>query len=113
MPTGAESSESATALWRRRKILLFFKVPIELGVVLLAFITLMYVQHVFSLMPLYLSGEISSRPDAEEAFISSATWSAIHIAVLALWLHLWLRHRKSLRRSKWLAEAISQSAGRR
>lgn len=108
MSTGAESSESETALRRRRRILLVFKFPIELGLVLLLFIMLMYVQHVFSLMPLYLSGEISSRPDAEEALISSAKWSAIHIAVLALWLLLWLWHRRSLRRSKTLAEAISR-----
>lgn len=108
MSTRAESSESATALWRRRKIVLFFKFPLELGLALLVFITLMYVQHVFSLMPLYLSGEISSRPDAEEALISSAKWSAIHSAVLVLWLLLWLWHRRSLRRSKWLAEAISR-----
>ena len=74
----------------------------------LALITLLYVQHEFSLMPHYLSGEISFRPDAEEALISSATWSAIHMAALGLWLLLWLWHRRLLRRSNWLAAAISR-----
>jgi hypothetical protein len=82
---------------------LVLKIPLELGLVLLVFITFMYVQHVFSLMPMYLSGEITSRPDAEEALISSATWSAIHIPVLGLWLLLWLWHRRLLRKSKGLA----------
>lgn len=99
MAIGA-TPESATALWRRRKFLLVLKIPIELGLVLLVFITFMYVQHVFSLLPMYLSGEITSRPDAEEALISSAAWSAIHIPVLGLWLLLWLWHRRLLRKSK-------------
>ena len=108
MTTDADSSESATSLRRWRKVLLGFKIPIELGLLVLALVTLMYVQHVFTLMPLYLSGEISSRPDAEEALISSATWSAIHVAALGLSLLLWLWHRRLLRRSNWLAAAISR-----
>jgi len=100
------SSGSATALRRRRTILLVFKATIELGLFLLALVTLLYVQHVSSLMPLYLSGQIASRPDAKEALTSSVTWSLIHIVVLGLWILLWLWHRRSLRRNKELADAI-------
>jgi hypothetical protein len=84
------------------------KAPIQLGLFLLAFATLLYVQHVFSLMPLYLRGQIASRPDAKEALASSVTWSLIHIVVLGLWVLLWLWHRRSLRRNKELANAIDR-----
>ncbi len=68
--------------------------PIELGLVLLVFITFMYVQHVFSLMPTYLSGAITSRPDAEEGGPGQfGHLAAVHIPVLGLWLLLLLWHR--------------------
>ena len=50
-------------------------------------------------MPLHLSGEISSRPDAEEALVSSANMSAIHVLVLALGLLLWFWLCRLLRRT--------------
>ena len=104
-----ESSESATALWRRRKILLVLRGPLGLGLVLLVFMTLMYVQHVFSLMPMYTSGQMASRPDAEEAFVSSLRQSAIHGTATCLWLVVWFWHRRGLRRTDWLAAALSRS----
>jgi len=99
MSTATESSESAIALWVGRAMLKVVKFLVELGLLVLGLMTLLYVQHVFSLMPLYLSGEISSRPDAEEALVSSANWSAIHVLVLGLGLLLWLWLRRLLRRS--------------
>jgi hypothetical protein len=78
-----EKGEPAIALWVGRKMLKVFKFRIELGLLVLGLMTLMYVQHVLSLMPLHLSGEISSRPDADEALVSSANMSAIHVLVLA------------------------------
>ena len=99
MSTVSESTASATAQWVGRTMLKIAKFLIELGLLVLGLMTLMYVQHVFSLLPLYLSGEIASRPDAEEAFVSSANWSAIHILVLGPGLLLWLWLHRLLHRS--------------
>jgi hypothetical protein len=99
MSTASESSESAIALWVGRKMLKVVKFLIELGLLVLGLMTLMYVQHVLSLMPLYWSGEISSRPDAEEALVSSANMSATHVLVLTLGFLLWFWLRRLLLRS--------------
>jgi hypothetical protein len=101
MSTDAAVSDPAKAQRRRKLIHLIFWLPTAVCLPPLAVITLLYIQHVLSLAPMYFSGEISSRPDAQEALTSSANWSLIHVGIIGLWLLLGvLGYRWALRRNQ-------------
>lgn len=101
MATDTALSDPAKALRRRKRIHVIFWLPTAIFLPPLTVIALLYVQHVLSLTPLFFSGGISSRPDAQEALSSSANWSLIHLAIIGVWLLpgvLW--YRRALRRNK-------------